>query len=194
MQSCNRIYYSHSDLTTAGHHMQIQLELLMMRGVPLETYWAFNERWNNKFCYKVATCWLFLLKYTCMLTYSVPKNKNLQSTCYLVAAFKLWDTVVQQRIHSYRKYMKEKGWNNFKQFAWLECAVLPRWGLSLIFMDPCIVVWLSRNNQQDATLQQNLLFHRSLKAQHVSSGIPLIIRSSNCTCSLWFTYECGDRP
>ena len=24
--------------------------------------------------------------------------------------------------------------------------------LSLIFMDPCIVVWLSRNNQQDATL------------------------------------------
>jgi len=24
--------------------------------------------------------------------------------------------------------------------------------ISLIFMDPCIVVWLSRNNQQDATL------------------------------------------
>jgi len=36
----------------------------------------------------------------------------------------------------------------------------------------------SRNNQQDATLQQNLLFHRSLKAQHVSSGTQLIIRSS----------------
>jgi hypothetical protein len=33
----------------------------------------------------------------------------------------------------------------------------------------------------------------SLKAQHVSSGIPLIIRSSNCICSLWFTYACGDR-
>jgi hypothetical protein len=27
-----------------------------------------------------------------------------------------------------------------------------------------------------------------LKAQHVSSGTPLIIRSSNCICSLWFTY------
>ena len=45
------------------------------------------------------------------------------------------------------------------------------------------------NNQQDATLWQNLLFHRPLKAQHVSSGILLIIRSSNCVCSLWFTYS-----
>jgi len=34
---------SHSDLTTA------------------ETCWAFNKRWNNKFYYKVASCWLFLL-------------------------------------------------------------------------------------------------------------------------------------
>jgi len=32
-----------------------------------------------------------------------------------------------------------------------------------------------------------------LRAQHVSSGIPLVIRSSNCICSLWFTYACGDR-
>jgi len=48
---------------------------------------------------------------------------------------------------------------------------------------------LSRNNQQDATLQQNLLFHRLLTAQHVSSGIPLIIRSSNCICSLWLELD-----
>ena len=34
----------------------------------------------------------------------------------------------------------------------------------------------------------------SLKAQHVSSVTLLIIRSSNCICSLWFTYACGDRP
>jgi len=33
----------------------------MMSGVPLETSWAFNKRWNNKFYYKVASCWLFLL-------------------------------------------------------------------------------------------------------------------------------------
>jgi len=41
-------------------------ELLMMNGMPLETCWAFNERWNNKVYYKVASCWLFLLSYTAM--------------------------------------------------------------------------------------------------------------------------------
>jgi len=39
----------------------------MMSGVPLETRWAFNERWNNKFCYKVASCWLFLLNLTALI-------------------------------------------------------------------------------------------------------------------------------
>ena len=33
----------------------------MMSGMPLETCWAFNKIWNNKFYYKVASCWLFLL-------------------------------------------------------------------------------------------------------------------------------------
>ena len=37
-----------------------------MSGMPLETCWAFNERWNNKFYYKVASCWLFLLSHTTM--------------------------------------------------------------------------------------------------------------------------------
>ena len=32
-----------------------------MSGILLKTCWAFNEWWNNKFCYKVASCWLFLL-------------------------------------------------------------------------------------------------------------------------------------
>ena len=36
----------------------------MMSGMPLETGWAVNERWNNKFYYKVASCWLFLLSET----------------------------------------------------------------------------------------------------------------------------------
>jgi hypothetical protein len=40
---------------------QIQLELLMMSGMLLETCRAFNKRWNNKLYYKVASCWLFLL-------------------------------------------------------------------------------------------------------------------------------------
>jgi hypothetical protein len=35
----------------------------MVSGMPLETCWAFNKFWNNKFYYKVASCWLFLLVY-----------------------------------------------------------------------------------------------------------------------------------
>jgi hypothetical membrane protein len=57
-----------------NHRPQIQLELLMMSGVPLETCWAFNERWNNKFYYKVAFCWLFLLIHT-----SMHESRNIKS-------------------------------------------------------------------------------------------------------------------
>ena len=31
----------------------------MMSAVPLETCWAFNKLWNNKFYYKAASCWYF---------------------------------------------------------------------------------------------------------------------------------------
>jgi len=31
----------------------------MLSGVPVEIYWAFNKLWNNKFYYKVASCWYF---------------------------------------------------------------------------------------------------------------------------------------
>ena len=48
-------------------------ERLMMSGIPLETCWAFNEWWNNKFCYKVASCWLFLLNHT-----TVPGSMNIK--------------------------------------------------------------------------------------------------------------------
>ena len=42
--------------------LQTQFELLMLSGVPLETYWDFNKLWNNKLYYKAASCWVFLLK------------------------------------------------------------------------------------------------------------------------------------
>jgi hypothetical protein len=38
----------------------------MMSGMPLETCWAFNKLWNNKFYYKVASRWLFLLIHSTM--------------------------------------------------------------------------------------------------------------------------------
>jgi len=38
----------------------------LMSGMPLETCWPVNERWNDKLCYKVASYWLFLLSRTTM--------------------------------------------------------------------------------------------------------------------------------
>jgi hypothetical protein len=61
-----RLDYGRSPHAYVNQRLQIQLELLMMSGVPLETCWAFNERWNNKFFYKVASCWLFFLSHTTM--------------------------------------------------------------------------------------------------------------------------------
>jgi hypothetical protein len=37
-----------------------------MSGMPLETSLAFIKFWNNKFYYKVASCWLVLLIHTTM--------------------------------------------------------------------------------------------------------------------------------
>jgi len=56
-----RLDYGRSLHAYVNQTLQINLELLMMSGMPLETCWAFNERWNNKLYYKVASCWLFLL-------------------------------------------------------------------------------------------------------------------------------------
>jgi hypothetical protein len=56
-----RLDYGRSPQAYVNQRLQIQLELLMISGMPLDTCWAFNERWNNEFYYKVASCWLFLL-------------------------------------------------------------------------------------------------------------------------------------
>ena len=54
--------YGRSPHAYVNQRLQRELELLIMSGMPLEICWAFNERWNNTFCYKVASCWLFLLR------------------------------------------------------------------------------------------------------------------------------------
>jgi hypothetical protein len=76
-----------SDLTTAGHHIwketrgcKYTLELLMMSGMPLETCWAFNKRWKNKFYYKVACCCLFLLIYIVLIIFKFVTNICFKST------------------------------------------------------------------------------------------------------------------
>jgi hypothetical protein len=63
-----RVSYCHvwplrSPHAYVNQRLQIQSQLLMMSAVPLETCWAFNERWNNKFYYKISSCWLFPLSH-----------------------------------------------------------------------------------------------------------------------------------
>jgi hypothetical protein len=58
-----RLDYGRSPHAYVNHRPQIKLVLMMMSGMPLETCWAFNERCNNKFYYKVASCWLFVLSH-----------------------------------------------------------------------------------------------------------------------------------
>jgi hypothetical protein len=73
--------YGRSPHSCVNQRLQIQLELLMMRGMALETCWAFNERWNNKFYYKVASCWLFLLSHT-----TIHGSINIKSSIKLPSA------------------------------------------------------------------------------------------------------------
>ena len=60
--------------TYVNQRLQIWLELLMISGMPLETRSAFNERWNNKFYYKVASCWLFPLSQAKLIIKSTAHN------------------------------------------------------------------------------------------------------------------------
>jgi len=70
-----------------NQRLQIQLELLMMSDMQLETCWAFNERWINKFYHKVASCWLFRLSHTTMhgSMNIYPLNAELNPICHLLA-------------------------------------------------------------------------------------------------------------
>ena len=61
-----RFVYGRSPHAYVNQRLQIQLGLLMMSDIPLETCWAFNVLWNNKFRYQVASFWLLLLSHTAM--------------------------------------------------------------------------------------------------------------------------------
>jgi hypothetical protein len=58
--------YGRSPHAYVNQRLQIQLQLLMMSGMPLETCWAFDEGWSDEFWYRVASCWLFLLSHIMM--------------------------------------------------------------------------------------------------------------------------------
>ena len=71
-----RLDYGQSPHAYINQRLQIQSELLIMSGMPLETCWAFNERLNNKFYYKVASCWLFLQSHTIHVVWHICSSSS----------------------------------------------------------------------------------------------------------------------
>jgi len=90
-----------------NQRLQIQLQLLMMSGMPLETCWAFNERWINKFYYKVASCWLFLLSHTTMLGSMNIKFTNFSHFFYFGMKLYMFRTVPLSIIRSFSLYTQQ---------------------------------------------------------------------------------------
>jgi hypothetical protein len=116
-----RLDYGRSSHGYINQRLQIQLELLMMSSVPLESCWVFNERWNNKFYYKVASCWLFLLSHTAMHGSMNIKRYKSYLHILLPLLFKSCHSIISSLslsmwIHSKFNYASE---------------------LSLTFFDPC---------------------------------------------------------
>jgi hypothetical protein len=54
----------------------------MMSGIPLETRSAFNKFWNNKFYYKFASFWLFILIQMILCTHILGTHIIRQHTEY----------------------------------------------------------------------------------------------------------------
>ena len=100
-----------------NQRLQIQLELLMMSGMPLETCWAFNERWNIKFYYKVASCWLFLLSHSTM---HVSMNIKFETWCWRrMLQIKWTDRITNEEVfQKVKKRLLLKNLNN-RRHSWI---------------------------------------------------------------------------
>jgi hypothetical protein len=88
----------------------------MMSGVPLETCWAFNKRWNNIFYYKVASCWLFLLIHT-----TIHGSMNIKS----VDRWSILSSRVEARIRKFSRrlrslpsYLEHTSEYKYKRMQW----------------------------------------------------------------------------
>jgi len=104
MQPCNRIYYSkvywRLNMFRAAYRSSsgalnciCSLWFIYTCGDrPLSRLsgkkcWTFSKLWNNKFCYKIAPCWLFLLIHTTM--HGSMNIKFIPIKCTLVQALRL---------------------------------------------------------------------------------------------------------
>jgi hypothetical protein len=82
-------------------------ELLMMSGVSLETCWAFNKLWNNKFYYKSAPFWYFY--WSTMVTIGTRWFKHFKAywsrdapTCLTFKDCTLWPRCIYHHHHHHK--------------------------------------------------------------------------------------------
>ena len=109
-----RLDYGRSPHAYVNQRLQILLELLMMSDVPLETCWAFNERWNDKFRYQVASCWLFLLSHITM-----HGSMNIKFIRFL------WNVGTHLLYHtSSRPIREESSFTSPRKLFWLSAGIL----------------------------------------------------------------------
>ena len=97
--------------------------------LPLETCWAFNKPWNNKFCYKFASCWLFQLIHTTMHG-SMSIKVNTLFIRKVPASFV--NRMIGYASLKYLHVVQDKKWNNLP-LDWIQCVCVyvfcrSRWG------------------------------------------------------------------
>jgi len=66
-----------------------------MSGVPLETCWAFNKLWNNKFYYKAASCWYF---YWVIYDARIHEYRNQSGIIYFTMYLKTENNLIEQSV------------------------------------------------------------------------------------------------
>jgi len=119
---------------------------------------------------------------------------NPKKLCFLSKpVFKFENEGDKSSVHRVTWYIVELWWHIGQHYRTWD-GDLHILNVNLIFMEPCIVVWLVAIINKMQLSNGILVFHSTLIVQHVSSVMSLIIRNLNCICSFWFTYARGDRP
>jgi hypothetical protein len=98
--------------------------------------WAFNEQWNNKFYYKVASCWLFILRLYSFL--ASPKYGNLNSLFLLNTCLEEWRVLFLPDIQRWPSRSSAVLWQVTDIFStWQKRAEIIIIRCKICFVMPC---------------------------------------------------------
>ena len=160
--------------------LQIQLELSMMSGMSLETCRAFNERWNNIFYYKVASCWLFLLNHNINLECN--SNQQTRRHPYRVTNTRcLIDKAVSPDDgHTVARNMYRREINILSGIVHLVgfiCKIVQRCTVNKTQNEPGNLQWDTKIT---------ILFHTYITSLWLGDTSVLILRSNQSGAFIWY--------